>query len=224
MRDRYFTILNEERGGEPPDLTETHTLINHISDKRVWLFSVLSYIFAGRIQEIIRFKPPLYKYKKNKKTKKTIKIPNPNLDILPGLRRKDFHIQEYVNDLGINHKFLVCTLRNLKNRKVHNKRLFCRIDKEEELIKPFMKHLESLNDEDIILDWSRSWMSKLFKDYAGETLYHPHFLRGLRLTHLVIYYGFNEQLLVNFAGWSDGRPAKNYMMFAGKALMEQLSR
>ncbi len=226
MRDRYFTILQEKRGGEPPGLSETHALINAIPDKRVWLFAVLAYLFAGRIEEIIRFHPPRWKFKwvgeVGKKVK--FKVKNTVTEDLQGVRRKDFHVENYVNQAGVSRTYLVVTLRNLKNGREHFKKLTCRVDKEAGLVKPLLEYLEGVGEDEVLLDYCRSWMSELFSKYAGESLYHPHFLRGLRLTHLVVYYGFNEQVLVQFAGWRDGRPAARYMMFSGKALMEQMSK
>ena len=52
--------------------------------------------------------------------------------------------------------------------------------------------------------------------------FNPHLIRAIRLTHLVTAYGFNEQMLVQFAGWTDSRPAKEYMMLKGEDFLNYI--
>ena len=48
----------------------------------------------------------------------------------------------------------------------------------------------------------------------------PHFLRDIRLTHLVTIYDFNELKLAKFAGWKDGKPAERYVRLSYNDLIE----
>ena len=45
----------------------------------------------------------------------------------------------------------------------------------------------------------------------GTAGFNPHWLRHIRLTHLETVYGLSGERLKVFAGWTDTRPAKNYM-------------
>ena len=49
-------------------------------------------------------------------------------------------------------------------------------------------------------------------EYIMErTQYNPHFLRDIRLTHMVTIYNFNAFQLAKFAGWKDIKPAERYV-------------
>ena len=52
--------------------------------------------------------------------------------------------------------------------------------------------------------------------YRGWQIFHkygcnPHWMRHIRLTHLVTVYDFNDQLLIRYAGWASSKEAKHYM-------------
>ncbi len=50
----------------------------------------------------------------------------------------------------------------------------------------------------------------------------PHYLRHIRLTHLVTDYGFSDAHLKQFTGWSDGRPASVYTHLNVENLIKQM--
>jgi len=51
----------------------------------------------------------------------------------------------------------------------------------------------------------------IWRQLKKLTQINPHGYRKIRLTHLVTEFGFTDQQLVKFAGWSDSRPAKAYV-------------
>ena len=62
--------------------------------------------------------------------------------------------------------------------------------------------------EDIIFPFGKIRAYQLIRGTVG---WNNHWIRHIRLTHLVVYHDFNEQLLLRFAGWTTTLPAQNYM-------------
>lgn len=58
-------------------------------------------------------------------------------------------------------------------------------------------------------------------DLPGFKL-HPHYLRHVRLTHLVEEYGYSHVALMQYAGWTDIRPAAVYLQLDWRHLAEQM--
>jgi len=147
---------------------------------------VFEYLSGGRVSEIVR--------RMKKKQLENIKIDG-----------KDF--------ISFNN------LYTEKNIQINRRSLPIPIFKEERLYKLASEHLNSLLDDDIIFDFSRitAWkhirrIVKTIKEFSKNPFLNSnHFLRHCRLTHLVTIYDYNEQELIRFAGWTDGRPAKSYI-------------
>lgn len=57
------------------------------------------------------------------------------------------------------------------------------------------------------------------REYGGVA---PHFFRHCRLTHMVTRFGFDSHQLVQYAGWTDERPAKYYVHLRVKDLEEKM--
>lgn len=107
-----------------------------------------------------------------------------------------------------DRRIMLVTMPNLKNRMRHYKRLPVPIDREGNLVGIMVDYLDRLNDEDILFPFSSRTGREKMKRLCGFDF---RYMRHIRLTHLVVIYDFNEQLLVRFAGWTDSRPAKHYM-------------
>ncbi|MEM2175196.1 MAG: tyrosine-type recombinase/integrase [Candidatus Micrarchaeia archaeon] len=65
----------------------------------------------------------------------------------------------------------------------------------------------------------RAW--KIFKKYLKMN---PHFLRHIRLTHLVTEYNFNEHELKMYAGWTDTRPSSRYVEMRWTDILNKFSQ
>ena len=103
---------------------------------------------------------------------------------------------------------MLVTMPNLKNRIRSSKQLPVPLDREGVFVSMFVEYLGRLNDEDTLFPFcSRTGREKLKRICGFDFRY----MRHIRLTHLVVLYDFNEQLLIRFAGWTDGRPAKYYI-------------
>lgn len=94
----------------------------------------------------------------------------------------------------------------LKNRNDHSRFIpIYRLD-EGWLIGMILEYKE--NRPGVLFPYHRSTIWRWLKKYNDIN---PHGYRKIRLTHLVTEFGFSDQQLVKFAGWSDSRPAKDYV-------------
>ena len=103
---------------------------------------------------------------------------------------------------------MLIKMPNRKHRKRHWKDIPIPLDKEGVLIKMLNEYLKTLFTEDYLFKFGKIRAYQLIR---GATGWNNHWLRHLRLTHLVLNYDFNEQILVRFAGWTNSLPAKEYM-------------
>ena len=103
---------------------------------------------------------------------------------------------------------LLVNMPNRKHLTRHFKDIPIPVDKESVLLELLTPYLKSLNDDDVLFPFGLIRAYQLIRDSSG---FNNHWLRHLRLTHLVLYHDFNEQLLVRFAGWTNSLPAKSYM-------------
>jgi len=142
---------------------------------------ILTYLTAGRISEVLN------------------------------LRKTDL-CGEYRQD----RKILLIRMINRKNRNKRFKELPLPVDKEGILLDLLNEYLKILKGNDLLFEssWkvgeciSRLHAYRILRRYTG---FNCHWLRHLRLTHLVVNHDFNEQLLIRFAGWTNSLPAKHYM-------------
>lgn len=124
-------------------------------------------------------------------------------EIVRAVRKKNINFIE-----RDDRKIMLITMPNLKHRERHVKDIPIPFDREPELLNMFMEYLGTLGGEDYLFDIGRNQAYKLLQKYVGCN---PHYLRHIRATHLVVYYDFNEHLLMQYMGWSDTRPAKAYV-------------
>ena len=104
-----------------------------------------------------------------------------------------------------------CILIRTENRKNHNrktKRQPIPIDKELPIAKFVKYHYNSLEENEIMFPFGAKRATQIINETTGFNI---HFIRHIRATHLITKYDFNEQMLIKFMGWTDGRPAKNYL-------------
>lgn len=115
-------------------------------------------------------------------------------------------------DLTIQYKrgrtVLLINMINRKHKTRHFKDIPIPLDKEEELLELLNQYLKTLKPTDALFNFGRTYAYQLIRKDTG---WNNHWLRHLRLTHLVINHDFNEQLLIRFAGWTNSMPAQKYM-------------
>ena len=119
------------------------------------------------------------------------------------LKKKDIELK-YKN----NRAVMLISMPNRKHRTRHFKDIPIPLDKEGVLVQFLNEYLKTKYMNDILFNFGKIRAYQLIR---GATGFNNHWIRHLRLTHLILNHDFNEQLLVKFAGWTNSLPAKQYM-------------
>ena len=193
----------------------------------------MAYLTAGRISEIVKTKylrKHTYKIKdvtddQGRFLRKAVvrnKNKSPMIDSTekieinyPGIRKEDVFV-----DLKINkeHKLLMIRMQNRKNKHFKLKRIPVPIDKEIELVNLLIDYQNTLpEDKSPFFNFGVAKAEQIIKKVDMN----PHFLRDIRLTHLVTMYGYGSFELTKFAGWKDPRPAERYVRMDVKDLVNK---
>ncbi len=102
----------------------------------------------------------------------------------------------------------------LKNRSDHNRFIYLLLEKENWIAQPLIKYAQL--SQGILFPYDRrtihTWVVK-------ETGINPHGFRAIRGCHLVSEFGFTDQQLTKFMGWTDSRPAKYYIKLRGEDIV-----
>jgi hypothetical protein len=111
---------------------------------------------------------------------------------------------------------LQCTLRNEKNKNKTKKICMAPYKNittgeyfEKELIDELMNYINKFKPDEEIFPKLRRCYDYYLKKYAPQ-FHYLHFLRALRCCVLLFVYNFNDVKLMDFMGWTDMRPLKNY--------------
>lgn len=134
-------------------------------------------------------------------------------EVARSLYRKDIEERE-VNC----RRIILFRLNNRKNKDKHFKDLPIPYDREKELLDIIFPFLDDIDLERQVFPFSKTRAYQIIKK---ETGWNPHWIRHIRLTHLAVYYDFNDQLLVKFSGWTDSRPSKEYMEIKWKDILQK---
>lgn len=107
------------------------------------------------------------------------------------------------------HVFIV-RLPNRKHKKVKHKEIMIPLDVdiERRFVGEVMRYAQNFYQDEELFEFC---MNSAYKYCMRKYNMNPHILRGIRATHLAVNYGFNEQELVRFMGWTDSRPARFYV-------------
>jgi integrase len=102
---------------------------------------------------------------------------------------------------------LLIRMINRKNRKIKHKEIGIPIDTNLELIKILGTYLNTLTPLDLLFPFSTARARKLFKQHYNIN---PHYLRHVRVTHLVRDYELDPYSIEMIAGWSNLLPLEAY--------------
>jgi integrase len=167
-------------------LSEIIEIAESIDNDRDRCLFILTYLTAGRLQEIVR-------YSRGGEKRSSIRLDDLNITEVKG------------------NKVLLINLRNEKNLTKHRKDIPVPLNliENRKLYNLMVDWLSSVEDKGEIFPISYPRAYKILTKINPD--WNPHWLRHLRLTHLVTNYKYREHQLMLYAGWSDPRPAKNYL-------------
>jgi len=190
---------------------------------------VLTYLTAGRITELVRTKH-LYrnvyerikvKDKYGRKVMMCKRNENGSLIITKRLKKPHLYIGIRKKDITFEGSSMVVAMENRKSKEYERKNLPIPVLKEERFVELLKKYLALLGDDDPLFNFSSRKACDVLKGVAGVN---PHFLRSVRLTHLVTMYDFGAFELEKFAGWSSATPAKHYVRLGWVDLENKFAR
>ena len=125
-------------------------------------------------------------------------------------------------DFKVEDGYLVVKVKTEKNRKQAFR--FVPLPLKSRYTMLVRRYLNSVENYDVPLwSFSRQYALKLLKKLGGKDVF-PHLFRHTRLTHLVEYGDMNEFELTSIAGWSDPRPAKDYVHLRWKPYAPKVDR
>ena len=188
-----WTKQRELKHEKLPTIQEVIDVARDIETPRDQALFVLTYLTAGRISELVR-------------------------KAMPNGYRESMHVNDLKEEQVNGRKILLINLRNQKNKEKFRKNIPIPLDLKEnkilvDMITPFLNEL--YQDEEIFPINKR----RAYDIINKETNINPHWIRHIRLTHLVTIYGYKEHQLIRYAGWTDSRPAKNYIEMNWKDLV-----
>ena len=103
---------------------------------------------------------------------------------------------------------MIINMQNRKNKNRYRKDIPILIEKEKEFVDIIHKYIDTLELNDPLFNINKHMAYKIIYRVLEVNC---HFLRNIRLTHLVTVYGRSELRLQKFAGWTDTRPTKHYV-------------
>lgn len=190
---------------------------------------ILSYQTGGRISEITPC--PYLKRVIYKKERTTDKHGNPIVRVVrnsTGSPQIDYVERLHINYPGILRKNIIFTerrqknimlisMQNRKNREFTRKNVPIPVDKEPNLIRMVKEYINKLSPESPIFPFKVGKARKIISKIGMN----PHFLRDIRLTHMVTIYDFNAFQLAKFAGWKNAKPAERYVRLSYTDLVDK---
>ncbi|HDK42507.1 MAG TPA: site-specific integrase [Candidatus Pacearchaeota archaeon] len=217
--------LEKEQAAKFLSIEDIYNRIKKMNNIRDKCLLVMLYITAGRISEIVRRDVVKFRKKEvrlvNKGKVKRAKIIDYSTKerkrIEPSIKRRDLSLQ--TKD---DKKTVVIRMRNLKNKRKGEQVKLIPLPLNSEINKKFFaiikQYVQILDeDEELFPIGIRRAENIILK--AG---FNPHFLRSVRLTHLVKYHNFSDQKLKAFSGWSDSRPAAHYIRIGWEDLVSSM--
>lgn len=179
------------KGEKIPTIQEIIDIAASVSNDRDRALFVMAYVTAGRIREVIR--------KKDK----------------PSIRKSDFQIK-----IEEGRDILLINMRNQKHKSKKRKDIPVPLDLKENAIfwNMILEYLNTLSNNEELFPLSYQTAYDILTD-KYHIDFNPHWIRHIRLTHLVTEYNYGGFQLMVYAGWTDLRPAKNYLELKWKDLL-----
>lgn len=180
---------------------------------------IVSYLTAGRVSEIVR-QPKLRKneyqteeFIDNKGQRRVRVVRNSNGS--PSIKSVERIPLNYKGITKNNITFeerggkplIIISMQNRKNKQFKRKNIPIPVSRENKLIKLMRYYLALLDETQPLFNFGVGNAERII----GKVGMNPHFLRDIRLTHMVTLYNFNSFELAKFAGWKNSAPAERYV-------------
>jgi len=219
--------LDSRKTAEFIEPDKVYELLNNLKNPRDKALFCLLYLTASRIEEVVRYRKRLWCKKKvlliksGRMPKKAwiqdYKKQKGNFALEPGITKRDIKVIEKEN-----RKIAIVRLRNLKNKQKDENTKIIPITLDNEINNMFFKHIQdyiyTLEDYEELFPFQNR-NAEIIISAVG---WNPHFIRKVRLTHLVRLYNFSDQELRIYAGWTDTRPSKYYVKLKWEDLLKKL--
>lgn len=193
---------------------------------------IIAYLTAGRISEIVR-QPKLrkhtYKMKEvvDKYGRKVMRVVR-NKQGSPMIESTETYkigfrgvCKEHITFEKTRGKsYIIISMPNRKNKNFTKKNIPIPVDHEGFLVELMKQYLATLEDWQPIFKYGISWAERIIAKVGMN----PHFLRDIRLTHLVTMYNFDAFRLAKFAGWKNSIPAERYVRLGYSDIMEKFEQ
>ena len=228
MKNKPWATHKQLKKEEMPSKEQVIAMARKIKHLRERALFIIAYLTGGRISEIVR-EPYLRKveYRKEIVTdgagnkKEVISRTNNKSAIQASVERQELNYKGIRRDnvswsYKDGRRILIISMQNRKNKRMKRKRIPIPYDKETELLDMLMEFLDKLQPDEPLFPFGKSKAEGIIKRITGMN---PHFLRAIRATRLVVDYNFTEAKLMQYMGWSDGRPAMSYVKLNENAIL-----
>jgi len=192
---------------------------------------ILAYLTAGRISEIVR-QPNLRKNKykmeeaKDKYDRMVWRVVR-NEAGSPMIETSEKYHHGYIGICRKNitfekkkgNSFIIIRMQNRKNKNFTNKNIPIPVEQEGYLVELIKDYLGTLEMDQPLFKFGISWAERII----AKVDMNPHFLRDIRLTHLVTMYDFDGFRLAKFAGWKNSVPAERYVRLGYSDIIDKFN-
>lgn len=195
--------------------------LSELETRQERVLFALAYLTGGRITEIVpvrflrknHYKSELvkskqgieyYRIQRNENGSPCIASVDRIEKNYPGLLKQDITLEQVRGK-----EVMIISMENRKNKEFTRKNIPVSLERERAFVDIVWSYVCDLPTA----------KTQLFEGYSvaraekimGKLGLNPHFMRDIRLTHLVTIYDFNSYLLTKFAGWKNPRPADRYI-------------
>lgn len=216
-------VLKKEDIPSQTWIISTAKQYNNIQERALF---IIAYLTAGRITEIVP-KDYLYKHtykwiyttdKQGYSSRRVARNENKSPIIEKTVKEKLDYPGILKRDISFEHRkdknIMIVRMQNRKNKYLTRKNLPIPIDREPDLVEMLKQYLDMISDETPLFDFRIGKAERIINKIGMN----PHYLRDIRLTHMVQIYDFNSFQLAKFAGWKNSAPAERYVRLSTKDL------
>jgi len=170
------------------------------------------YLTGCRVEEVVKFIKEKNPHRIVKRDDQWVKAPIENRSLigLP-IQKKQIEIED--DNLTIRN------VRCLKRKTMVRRSIPILFkDKEMSFINILQSYLNGLQEDDYLFPITRT---RAYQILSKIGLF-PHYLRHIRMTHLVVDYNFSSGHLKKFTGWSDSKTADDYVHLSVDDLLDKM--